>query len=63
MEKRSLKGIRAELNLTQAELAKELGLSTHTYQRYEEDGTRIPFKIVVKLADIAGIQDLRMIKV
>lgn len=60
--KRSIKGLRADNNLTQKQLAEILGISVHSLQRYEAGESDISFKLVVKLCDYFGIEDLRTIK-
>lgn len=49
---RTLKGIRADENLTQAEFAKLFDVSLSTYQRYERgDVGNIPYSFIAKLMD------------
>lgn len=59
---RTLKGIRNDLDLDQVEMAEKLGISKATYQRYKNYIHRTPAAILVKMADMAGIVDVREIK-
>lgn len=63
MNQRTIKGIRADLGLTQHQMAEKLGINIHTLVRYEKGRTKLPFEIVIKIADLGGIADLRQIKV
>ena len=49
--KRTLKGIRNDLNLTQKEMANKLNIPIATYQRYETGKSPIPIDIAIKIAD------------
>lgn len=60
--KRTLKGIRNDLNLTQKEMANKLNIPIATYQRYETGKSPIPINIAIKIADYGNIIDLRDIK-
>lgn len=60
--KRTLKGIRNDLNLTQKEMANKLNIPIATYQRYETGKSSIPIDIAIKIADYGNIIDLRDIK-
>lgn len=60
--KRTLKGIRCDLGLTQKEMAEKLGTTFISYQRYENYLSRMPSTILVKVADLAGIVDVREIR-
>ena len=60
--KRTLRGIRSDLGLTQKEMAEKLGTSFISYQRYETYQNRMPSNILVGVADLAGIIDVREIK-
>ena len=60
--KRTLKGIRNDLNLTQKEMANKLNIPIATYQRYETGKSPIPIDIAIKIADQGNIIDLRDIK-
>lgn len=60
--KRTLKGIRNDLNLTQKEMANKLNIPIATYQRYETGKSPIPIYIAIKIADYGNIIDLRDIK-
>lgn len=50
-----IKDLREDKDLTQAEVAKKLGLYTTQYQRYERAETTIPADIIV---DIAKLYDV-----
>ena len=60
--KRTLKGLRYDLGLNQKEMADKLGIGLATYQRYEQYKFRIPADILVRIADMSGITDIREIK-
>ena len=60
--KRTLKGIRNDLNLTQKEMANKLNIPIATYQRYETGKSPIPIDIAIKIAYYGNIIDLRDIK-
>lgn len=45
-----IKDLREDKDLTQAEIAKHLGLHTTQYQRYERAETTIPADIIVDIA-------------
>lgn len=45
-----IKDLREDNDLTQAEVAKQLGLHTTQYQRYERAETTIPADIIVDIA-------------
>ena len=60
--KRTLKGIRNDLNLTQKEMANKPNIPIATYQRYETGKSPIPIDIAIKIADYGNIIDLRDIK-
>lgn len=60
--KRTILGIRSDLGLSQEEMSKRLNLSVPTYQRYEKYENKIPVEVVVKIADMVGIVDIREIK-
>lgn len=51
----NIKDIRTRKNLTQAEVAKALGVSSVVYSRYE-NGTRQPsIEVLIQMADIFGV--------
>ena len=60
--KRTIKGLRNDIGFTQKEMADQLGVPISTYQRYENYMYKIPSSILVKIADLAGIVDVREIK-
>ena len=59
---RTLKGIRNDLGLTQKEMADKVGIPYISYQRYENSINRIPASVLVRIADLADITDVREIK-
>lgn len=46
-----LRELREERELSQAEIAKKLGVSQQTYSRYESHTTEIPLKLLICLAE------------
>lgn len=60
--KRTIKGLRTDLELKQEQMAERLGVSLPTYKRYENYKARIPAAVLVKIADMCGISDVRNIK-
>ncbi len=50
-----IKDLREDKDLTQAEIAKRLGLYTTQYQRYERAETTIPADIIVDIAKFHGV--------
>lgn len=62
MAKRTLKGLRNDLGLTQPQMAKKLGIATGTYINYENFNSKIPYEIALKIADMCKIENLREIK-
>lgn len=48
---RKIMGLRKERNLTQAELASELGLSEQALSRYENGSAQIPYAELVRLVE------------
>ena len=46
-----LRGLREEQELSQAEMAKKLGVSQQTYSRYEAHTTEIPLKLLICLSE------------
>lgn len=60
--KRTIAGIRKDLNLNQNEMAKKLDISITTLQRYETGKSPVPYTIALKIADMGGIKDLRSIR-
>lgn len=59
---RTIKGLRSDLNLTQKEMADALGIPICNYQRYEKLEVPVPLKVMIKIADMVGIVDIREIK-
>ena len=50
------------MDLTQKQMAEKLGITTATYQKYEAYTAKIPAAVLVSVADMAGIVDVREIK-
>lgn len=59
---RTIIGIRSDLDLTQEEMAKKLNLPYATYQRYERYETKIPVEVMIRIADMVNIVDIRDIR-
>lgn len=57
-----LKEIREEHGLSQREAAKELGIATLTYQRYEYGIRDIPGDILIKINDLFGVSSDYVLK-
>lgn len=56
----SYKGVRAELNKTQIEMADSLGIPLETYKRYEKkDPRKLPLGVTADVAEMGGIKDIR----
>ena len=49
-----LRDLREDNDLTQAKLAKKLGMSQTGYSKYETGENDIPTQILIKLADLYG---------
>ena len=47
-----LRELREEQELSQAEMAKKLGVSQQTYSRYESHTTEIPLKLLIAFAEL-----------
>ena len=47
-----LRELRENRELSQAEMAKKLGVSQQTYSRYESHTTEIPLKLLITLAEL-----------
>lgn len=60
--KRTIKGLRCDLGLTQKEMAKELGISEGTYVRYENYQTKVPFDVAIKICDLGKIENPREVR-
>lgn len=58
---RSLKGIRFDLDMTQAEMAKKLGISELSYRNKEKGRTGLTAKELIIISELANI-DPREIK-
>jgi len=59
---RTIRGIRNDLGFNQQEMADKLNVTYATYQRYERYETVIPATVIIKIADLAHIIDVREIK-
>ena len=55
MSKRTLKGLRSDLGLTQEEMAKKVGVSTSAYQKYETYQHKIPAEVLFTVAKLCKI--------
>ena len=55
MQQFSLKELRARKNLTQSEVAKEIGVSAQTYNAWERDVSNVAIGKVKALADFFGV--------
>ena len=53
--KYTLKELRARVNMTQEEVAKKLGVSTQTYNAWEQDVSNVGFRKVIALAKLFGV--------
>lgn len=60
--KRTIRGIRCDLGYTQKEMADKINTPIATYQRYERYEVAIPFEVMIKIADLAKIENPREIK-
>ena len=63
MAKRTLKGLRCDLELSQKEFAEKIGCPLASYQRYERYEIRIPAEVAINIADLCKIKDVRDIKI
>ena len=59
---RTLKGLRNDLGMTQKQIAEKLEVPIASYQRYENYQTTIPFEVILKIGDLATVDDLRQIR-
>ncbi len=55
MQQYSLKELRARKNMTQAEVAEEIGVSPQTYNAWEKDVSNVAIGKVKALADLYGV--------
>lgn len=55
MRQYSLKELRARKNMTQAEVAENIGISTQTYNAWEKDVSNVAIGKVKALADFFGV--------
>ena len=52
MERLTIRQARALVGLSQAEVAKKIGVSTPTYRKWEDDPERVTLKVAKQLAEI-----------
>ncbi len=52
---KKLRILRAEYNLTQAEVANRLGITQQTYSKYESGKINIDSKAIIQICDMYGI--------
>lgn len=55
MQQYTLKELRARKNMTQVEVAKEIGVSTQTYNAWEKDVSNVAIGKVQALANFFGV--------
>lgn len=55
MDKISVKAIRVNMNLTQAQMAQKLGLSLGGYQKKENGERKFSFEEIDKLSEFSGV--------
>lgn len=55
MQKYTLKELRARKNMTQADIAKEIGVSTQTYNAWEKNVSNVSIGKVEVLANFFGV--------
>lgn len=55
MQQYTLKELRARKNMTQAEVAEEIGVSTQTYNAWEKDVSNVAIGKVRALANFFGV--------
>lgn len=56
MRRFTLRELRARKNMTQAEVAENLGISTQTYNAWEKDVSNVAVSKVQAMADFFGVQ-------
>lgn len=56
MKEYTLKELRARKNLTQSQAAKELGISTQTYNSWESNFGKVKLKAASKVAEFYGVK-------
>lgn len=54
---------RHKMNMTQTQVAKEIGISRYTLSRYEKGQARIPIVVAFRLAKLYKISETEMNKV
>lgn len=57
--KRTIKGLRNDLGLTQKQMAEKLGISEMTFVRYENNIAKVPYKIAIMICDMCKIENPR----
>ena len=60
--KRTIKGLRNDLGLTQKEMAKRLGIAEGTFIRYENFESKVPYDIAIKICDMCKIDNPREVR-
>lgn len=55
----ALKAARMKSGKTQAQVAKESGITEQAYQRYEYDTREPSVRKAIRIADVLGVADLR----
>lgn len=60
--KRTIKGLRNDLGLTQKQMADKIGVPYSSYQRYENYIAKIPTEVIDKIMKLSGITSLQEIK-
>ena len=56
-----LKEIREASGKTQAQMAKETGVTVRAYQRYEHGEQRPNVRTAIRIADALGVKDVRVL--
>ena len=60
-EKNNLKESRQKVDKTQLQVAREVGICERVYQKYENSESLPNIKTAIKIANVLGINDLRML--
>lgn len=55
MEQITLRALRINFSLTAKEVAKKIGISYQTLLKYEIDSSKIPYDLLIKLANFYGV--------
>lgn len=59
--KNQLKRRREKAGLTQVQIAKKVGISEVSYQRIEYGSQRPSLRTAIRIADVLGVKDLRLL--